>query len=435
MTAKISDGPTDMTSGMRLFTHHQRGRAGSGLIVLLLLAFLFQALLSMRTTSAIWDEPTHIAAGYSYWKTRDGRMNRAHPPLVKLMAAAPLLLLNLDVPIEHHSWRDTDQYRFSGVFFQRSVAEIDRILFLARLPVLLLAVFLALLVHQWARELWGGSAALLALFLFVFEPTVLAHSRLATMDIPLATFVFAASYSLWKWLQERHLIHAVAASVTLGLALSTKNVALALLPLYCGLVLIHPRGVRGNEVSRGVTVRVFLQILGGAVLVVILVYSLAFSWRPLLRTRAEHPRVARILAALHLDRVPRLQTAIVTAGERLRLPPIRDYYLTSVLANRGALRSGSPAFLMGRYSTRGWWHYHLVAFVLKTPLPILLLVAVRVLTLRWFRPTAEEYFIVIPVIYVMLLSAFSTVNIGIRYLMPIYPFLVVWLSRLVALER
>src|SRR5829696_9119136 len=38
-----------------------------------------------------FDEPVHLAAGYSYWTTGSFRLNPEHPPLLKLLWAVPLL--------------------------------------------------------------------------------------------------------------------------------------------------------------------------------------------------------------------------------------------------------------------------------------------------------------------------------------------------------
>src|SRR5262245_48347 len=54
--------------------------------------FCVQALLAIPYLSATTDEPVHLSAGYSYWQTRDFRLNREHPPLAKLVAALPLLV-------------------------------------------------------------------------------------------------------------------------------------------------------------------------------------------------------------------------------------------------------------------------------------------------------------------------------------------------------
>ena len=62
------------------------------LLVLGLLAFIFAiCVLSIRDDSLTMDELAHLPAGYSYLTQKDMRLNPEHPPLIKDLAAFPLL--------------------------------------------------------------------------------------------------------------------------------------------------------------------------------------------------------------------------------------------------------------------------------------------------------------------------------------------------------
>ena len=73
-------------------------------VTLLLMAFFLQNVLEMRQQSATMDEVAHLPAGYSYVVTRDFRMNPEHPPLVKVLAALPLLALHPKTMFADASW-------------------------------------------------------------------------------------------------------------------------------------------------------------------------------------------------------------------------------------------------------------------------------------------------------------------------------------------
>jgi len=100
---------------------------------------------------------------------------------------------------------------------------------------------------------------------------------------------------------------------------------------------------------------------------------------------------------------------------------------------------GHPAFLLGQNSERGWWFYFPLVFVLKTPLPtLLLLAAAAVVGLR--QPTSRAAgrrvalwrwgpLALFPSLYV-LTSLFSSVNIGYRHLLPVLPFLFIFVAQL-----
>jgi len=69
----------------------------------LLILFIFISIGSIQHKGITNDEATHIPSGYSYWKTGDFRMNVEHPPLIKLIASAPLLVLNPVLPLDHET--------------------------------------------------------------------------------------------------------------------------------------------------------------------------------------------------------------------------------------------------------------------------------------------------------------------------------------------
>src|ERR1035438_5528796 len=72
--------------------------------------FLLAALAALAGSAAFresvaMDELAHIGAGVSYWQKLDLRMNMEHLPLVKLLAAAPLVALgaHADYRSEEHT--------------------------------------------------------------------------------------------------------------------------------------------------------------------------------------------------------------------------------------------------------------------------------------------------------------------------------------------
>lgn len=134
---------------------------------------------SVREDSLTADEPAHITAGYAYLSFRDGRFNPEHPPLLKMLAAVPLLPLSLHFPRDHPAWQDGPNgvWELMGVFLFESGHDLHRIAALARLAPIGLTVTLGLVLFLWARSWAGDRPALLALCLYAWSPTVLAHGR------------------------------------------------------------------------------------------------------------------------------------------------------------------------------------------------------------------------------------------------------------------
>ena len=79
--------------------------------------------LALPKLSATSDEVTHLPSGYSYWVTRDFRMNPEHPPLMKLLAALPLLALKPGIDTTNREWMlaGDHQYLFGFNFLYKAV--------------------------------------------------------------------------------------------------------------------------------------------------------------------------------------------------------------------------------------------------------------------------------------------------------------------------
>ena len=138
--------------------------------------------------SATMDELAHIPAGYSYLAQKDYRLNPEHPPLIKDLAAFPLLYLNLNFPTDVGAWKNdvNGQWDMGRIFLYESGNNADKILRFSRFPVMLLALIFGWLLFRWVRGIYGDEVGLLTLFFYSFSPTFIAHSRYVTTDLAAA---------------------------------------------------------------------------------------------------------------------------------------------------------------------------------------------------------------------------------------------------------
>jgi hypothetical protein len=107
-------------------------------------------------------------------------------------------------------------------------------------------------------------------------------------------------------------------------------------------------------------------------------------------------------------------------------------YFQGVIYQYQQSRQAQPCFLMGLYSTSGWWFYYLVACLIKIPVGILVLIAGLGLARRrlGFRFRPDEMYLVVPFLLVFIyFSCFNKIQIGFRYLLPVYPLLFVWIGK------
>lgn len=182
-----------------------------------------------------YDEHFYAAAGHAYWNSGDFSLNREHPPLLKLLAGLPLTLMP-DVRSSEY-WDTLLNYPLT-FFYDLNVEDVDRNLFLARLPFCLLTVAGSYLVYRATRALFGVRAGVAALALFAFNPNVLAHGRLAALDAGAAVAIFAALWGFVVALEQPTARRVLGAGVLFGLANLTKFTALLLGPMTFGLVVV-----------------------------------------------------------------------------------------------------------------------------------------------------------------------------------------------------
>jgi 4-amino-4-deoxy-L-arabinose transferase-like glycosyltransferase len=388
------------------------------------------AVSSMLTTSAVYDETAHLPAGYTYLTLRDFRMNPEHPPLVKELAALPLLLMDVRTEAASPAWALGQQWEF-GHRFLYQWNDADRVLFWGRLPVVALGCALGAAVLLWTRRRFGLRAGAIAFFLCVLSPDVLAHGQIVTTDLAVALFVFLSVIAFHAVTERVTPWRVLLAGLATGAAGASKFSALVLVPILIALAVVAALSSRPLSVARyraaprevtGVGSR--LAVLA-VVLLAIGAVALTFVWG----TYAFQSRLANdaeAAASLSWSRLERPGAA--SAGLRAvhaagLLPDAYVYGLATVLRDT----EGRPSFLFGRVSEEGWWYYFPATFVLKTPLALLTLLALPLLGRRDKdeRRRRARLFLWVPVGIYVAATLTRHMNIGHRHLLPIYPFLFV----------
>ena len=375
------------------------GTGTPGIVQRLIIAFCLIAafaltLTAARSKSPTYDEEFHLTRGYVLWKTGDMRLSVEHPPFLNRLCALPLLLFpEMRLPLDTPAWEQARIFDFAHLFLWEYNHDATRVVFMARFPVALLAILLGAYVYRWAAELYGARAGLMALGLYTFAPNILAHARLVTTDLGLTSFYFVASYFLWAFLQKREGKRLVAAGLTLGLALATKLSSLLLLPvsaLVAGVFWLRRRPDAKH--------RRRLVSLGGSLLAIFGI-GLATLW------------------ALYGFRIAPMEDG------QIPLPATR--YFESLVELSRHTEEGHHGFLMGRYSLTGWWYYFPVAFLIKTPLPVLLLLGLAVALGVLVRSRRDGLVVLIPPLALFATNVASSINIGYRHILPVLPFVFV----------
>jgi 4-amino-4-deoxy-L-arabinose transferase-like glycosyltransferase len=385
---------------------------------LLLALMALQMLVVIREKSITVDEYVMIPAGFYHLTERDYRPVGEHPPVAKVLAAVPLLFTETTAPRIDGGPNDYDFFlqKFNE-FWRMNAARLEHVSFWARVPAVALTVLLGGLVFVFARRYWGERAALFAVALYSLEPTVLAHGRVVQTDIPSALAFLLFSVAAYEYLKLPDARRAIYVGLALGFAAATKFSMVALAPVVClGLAALFALAPR-----RGIRrANVFGHACALALAAVFAVNAAYLFQRrepdSLDSALARSVVPARVSARLHAPLevgFKALQTA---------LPPDFVYGIGWQL---GHAQKGHNAGLLGDYSRTGWWYYFPVAFALKTPLPVVLL---TLCGLVWaasrLRRTKDSrlLLLLLPPAFFTALLMLSTINIGVRYFLPAYPF-------------
>lgn len=383
-----------------------------------------QLALSVRTESQTWDEANHIFAGYTSWKHTDFGLNPEHPPMLKLLATAPLLSLTLKAPeLQDRYFKEVAFLEGKDFLYQN---DADMILFRTRMAAATLTLLLALLVFLATREMFGTGAALIGLALLAFEPNVLAHGALVTTDAGLSCFLFATIYAFYRYVKAPSVWRTVIVGVSAGLALAVKHTGILVFPML--LLLAISEVVRNRTAAKGgreATTGSGKQALKfAASLVAITVIAVAVLWSFYgFRYQARpngwqlNPPLAEYVRGLK----PHEAWIVSTMARWHVLPESYLYGLADVRLTADFYTS----YVLGKIYAHGVWFYFPVAFVIKSTLAMLalLLLAVAAIATRRLSLWREILFLIIPPAFYLLVAMSAGMNIGVRHILPLYVFL------------
>ena len=419
--------------------------------IMLFAAFLMMTVAAWQD-SATMDEKAHIPAGYSYLKFKDYRLNPEHPPLAKDLAALPLLFLKLNFPLNSKAWQKdiNGQWDVGWLFLYRSQNDADKIIFWARLPMIILTLLCALFVYKWASELLGETWGLLPFFLFLFSPQVLAHGHYVTTDIA-ATFGFLICfYFFLKFLEKPNVKNLVLAGIGFGTSQLFKFTCAFAIPI---LFLIGLYFVKKYHLGK----KGIAWLLFGLILIFLIgtfeiyLFYLHHTWNyPISKNFSD---AKFLLSSFAGGDDPTLSTCKKWQGNLERqirclaeidllmiknkyLRPLGHYLLGLLMAFQRS-QGGHTTYFMGEVSASGWWYYFPLVFLMKEPIPSLILIFISLILLIKFLiferkpiferknhlPSLHQFAMLSFVILYWAYSIHSPLNIGIRHILPTVPFI------------
>jgi hypothetical protein len=382
------------------------------------------ALLAVHAALAIWgaarssvtfDENFHLPAGVEMVVRGDPTSSIAQPPLAKSLAALPALLAGARPPAES-SLGFGAEVQVGESFMRENADRYRRVFFAARLATVAMSVAVGWLVARFAGALYGPAAGVVAVAVWALFPDAIAHAGVVGVDVPTSLGLLASVWVFWRFCRNGRWRWWAATALAVGLTFLTRFSAVQLGPI---LLALAGLGAATGRLRRPRRVWIGLLLL---VPTTLLALHAGYLGKTTLAPMAKWPAQSTQLQTLAREH----------PGWRVPLP---DAYVAGLdyLAYLGG--SGKPSYLLGSPRPAGDWRYFPIAMGVKWPLAFLALLLLRA---AWaFRAGAprgrwHEAVVLVPPLVVLASAMASHLDYGVRYLLPMVPFLCVWIGGLAA---
>jgi hypothetical protein len=430
---------------------------------LLLATYATTSWLAWQSKGITFDEPAHLVAAALQVRQSNFRIDAENPPLWKYYLALvnPAMNLKLDAP----PGGDSDAIPVSPSVLDYASTSLYRtpgnipieLINSGRARMLPLAILLGALIAFWAWRLAGPLAACVACAAYCLDPNFLAHGLLIKNDVAIALFVTALTYALWRVGRAATILNCCAVALLLGTALCTKYSGILGVPLV-GIALISRALIPRDWQILRCTARSFAARFLAAVAIGL--FALLFSWFFIWACYEFRYQPSRGVVTTDLDRAIQSYAAtntVVRYNVQIDTPPDEFRQDVARWQPDGLIRSikwidahhlfpqsflvgfifaasftkAHAAFLLGQVTLRGWWYYFPLAIAVKTPLATLLALATAAVV-SFLLPRPRDPWpiciLALPPIIFMASMMHSALDVGIRHLFPIYPFLYIVLG-------
>ncbi len=392
-----------------LFNHQ---RKVLGLLFLLPLLLAGSAVVQKSVTV---DEFPIIPSGL--FMLRQGSIDLATdaPPLTDLLPSLPVLFTDA-----RHAIRPASEYvsrwHLAIEFMVNNVRNYQFYFNVGRTVSLLFLFIACFLAYRISLRLYGESGALLTALIVGLTPNLLGHGPLVTHDIYVTVGVLGSLWALYRFVEKPDGLNATLLGLAFALATLSKFSEIILVGVFAVvfcLLMALERNLPRKSKQRTDWRKVWAFYVW-SIFVLILTINANYLFHG--TSSAMSSFTFKTSTFLFIQRV---------------LPGWLPVPLPALFISGIDAQMAQPymSYFMGEFEKHGFWSYYLVAFLIKSPVPLLFLAALA--TLSSTRITRKE----IPLVAtaVLLFIAFSMArqrNIGLRYVLFLEPMLAIWIGRL-----
>ena len=414
-----------------------------GCLLILFTQAVFQGI-AARTDSQTTDEAVHVTAGYTYLTKGDFRFNPEHPPLVKIISALPLLVINPQLPENFdQTWNNSENFFYDSwrenrslgeEFFYASGNDANQMIFWSRMPMVLLTLLLGLAIFLISLRHFGPIPALVATGFYALDPLITGHGHLVTTDIAITLGILLSTYTAWQLLKSPTWKHVVWFGLAFGFALLVKHTAIIFIPMLLILATISVI----NKKDKTYTSKVIKGLLGSTAIIILMIWiSFGFQSRPLPVTATATQDIILAQGKIKSSDFSGNEAAnkLYTVARPI-LSILPSDYLKGITMILNHTSGGHDSFLLGENSKTGWWYYFPTLLALKMPLPALIgLISLLYLYIRK-KPKNSLVTTSLMVAGLFLLIAMSSkTNLGLRHVMPILPLIFIGIGWVASINK
>jgi len=419
-------------------------RAGPFCAALLIVIASICMLTSSWDDSPCRDEPEHVTSGFVCVTAQNYQLNCWHPPLVKDLAALPLLFMHLKSPLDGPNVQQHNRLAID-YFFYGAGNDAQAILRAARVPLMVLAAIFLLWYYKRIRGEYGDAAGLVALVMLSTSPTVLAHARFVTNDVAAAAAFFVCLTEFVQFLRKPSKTSLCVVGLVTGVAQLVKFSLVMLYPVYLILGVVWVTlASESSKLRRTLTTAARQLLKLAANLAVIALIGLCVVWATYQWHTANLPpefqhKYNNVVFSTNFGVAA---PVIIRLTEDHRCLRGLSWYFTGLCAQGLHWQIGHPKriYLLGEFRKGGENPlYFPILLVSKEPAAFLLLLSLASLVgtgaliskisagRTTLKGICREHFLLVSAV-VFSIVYFATaiaghLNLGIRHLLPVIPFL------------